>query len=137
MILDTIYSLKTTIFSSSALTKLWAHKYYYLTNIHIWVSNWHFKANISKWDSKFSLNNLHPFMFVVGKEIISSFVEVPFKMFGFCKSFNRHCIIDTELKAEDIKRDEIERPPSRSSIQNKNRAKCPGFDMCLNFDIWL
>lgn len=76
-------------------------------------------------------------MFVVGKEIISSFVEVPLKMFGFCKSFNRHYIIDTELKAEDIKRDEIERPPSRSSIQNKHVAKCPGFDMCLNFDMWL
>ena len=76
-------------------------------------------------------------MFMEGKEIIGSFVEVYLKMFGFCKSFNKHCIIDTELRAEDIKRDEIERPPSRSSIQNKNVAKCPGFDMCLNFDMRL
>ena len=54
-------------------------------------------------------------------------------MFGFCKSFNRHYIIDTELRAEDIKRDEIERPPSRS-LQTTKTGK--GFEKETFLHYW-
>lgn len=53
------YDKHIFISSPDFSSKLWPHKYNYLTNIHIWVSDWHCKANISKRDSKFPFNNIH------------------------------------------------------------------------------